>query len=185
MNISDTQLKGVLLIQAKKHGDARGWFCETFRHQALIEAGFSGGNFIQDNHVRSTGRGILRGLHFQSPPHAQDKLIRCVRGAIFDVALDIRRSSPSFGQWTGAELSADNNAQLLVPKGFAHGYLTLSEDCEVLYKVTDYYAPDSEGGLAWNDPAVGIKWPIDPANIITNDRDGRAPRLADIVSPFA
>ncbi len=174
----------VLLITPARHGDERGWFSETFRQSALDEAGFTGGAFVQDNHARSTRRGVLRGLHFQKPPHAQDKLVRCVRGAILDVAVDIRRGSPSFGRWVGAELSADDGRQLLVPKGFAHGYCTLTDECEVLYKVTDYYAPQAEGGLRWNDPALAIDWGLPADQVSTNARDAAAALLADLDTPF-
>ena len=185
MKITPMVIPNVLLITPARHGDERGWFSETFRQSALDEAGFKGGAFVQDNHVRSTKRGILRGLHFQAPPHAQDKLVRCVRGAIFDVAVDIRHGSPTFGQWVGAELSAENVRQMLVPKGFAHAYCTLSDECEVLYKVTDYYAPAAEGALRWNDPALAIAWPLQIDEIAINDRDAVAPLLADLDSPFA
>jgi len=184
MLVTPQAIPEVLLITPVRHGDERGWFSETFRQSALDEAGFRGGAFVQDNHVRSTRRGILRGLHFQAPPHGQDKLLRCVRGAIFDVAVDIRVNSPTFGQWVGAELSAENAAQLLVPEGFAHGYCTLTEECEVLYKVTDYYTPAAEGALRWNDPALAIDWTLPAAQIITNDRDGAAPLLSQLTSPF-
>jgi dTDP-4-dehydrorhamnose 3,5-epimerase len=185
MNIEPLSIPDVLRITPQRRGDERGWFSETFRQSALDEAGFCGGTFVQDNHARSTRRGVLRGLHFQTPPYAQDKLVRCVRGAIFDVAVDIRRGSPTFGRWVGAELSADNGVQLLVPKGFAHGYRTLTDDCEVFYKVTAYYAPQAEGALRWNDPALAIDW-IAPANeITTNARDAVAPLLADFDTPFA
>ena len=184
MKIARMAIPEVLLITPARHGDQRGWFSETFRQSALEEAGFKGGSFVQDNHVRSTTRGILRGLHFQKPPHAQDKLLRCVRGAIFDVAVDIRKGSPTYGRWVGAELSADNAQQLLVPKGFAHAYCTLTDECEVLYKVTDYYAPQSEGALRWNDPAIGIDWTLPPEQISTNARDGAASFLADLDTPF-
>ena len=184
MKITPMAIPEVLLITPARHGDERGWFSETFRQSALDEAGFTGGAFVQDNHVRSTTRGILRGLHFQKPPHAQDKLLRCVRGAIFDVAVDIRKGSPTFGQWVGAELSATNSQQLLVPKGFAHAYCTLTEECEVLYKCTDYYAPHAEGALRWNDPAVAIDWPLPSDAITTNARDAAAPLLANLDTPF-
>lgn len=184
MKIEPLAIPEVLLITPVRHGDQRGWFSETFRQSALDEAGFAGGAFVQDNHVRSTGRGILRGLHFQRPPHAQDKLVRCVRGAVFDVAVDIRRGSPTFGRWVGAELSADNGAQLLTPKGFAHAYCTLTDDCEVLYKVTGYYAPEAEGQLRWNDPALAIDWGVPAGEVTTNARDAAAPLLADLDTPF-
>jgi dTDP-4-dehydrorhamnose 3,5-epimerase len=184
MTLDRLSIPEVLLITPRRHGDERGWFCETFRQSALDEAGFSGGAFVQDNHVRSTTRGVLRGLHFQAPPRAQDKLVRCVRGAIFDVAVDIRAGSPTFGQWVGAELSADNGAQLLAPKGFAHAYCTLTEECEVLYKVTDYYAPQAEGTLRWNDPTLAIDWPLPVHQITTNARDAAATLFSDLVTPF-
>lgn len=184
MNISSLAIPGVLLIAPARHGDERGWFSETFRQSALEEAGFRGGAFVQDNHVRSTTRGIVRGLHFQAPPHGQAKLLRCVRGAIFDVAVDIRIGSPTYGRWVGAELSADNALQLLVPEGFAHGYCTLTDECEVLYKVTGYYAPQAEGAVRFNDPAIGVDWTIPGAALTANARDAAAPLLADLVSPY-
>jgi dTDP-4-dehydrorhamnose 3,5-epimerase len=185
MNIVPLSIPDVLRITPQRHGDERGWFSETFRQSALDEAGFGGGAFVQDNQARSTRRGALRGQHFQAPPHAQDKLVRCVRGAIFDVAVDIRRGSPTFGRWVGAELSAENGAQLLVPKGFAHGYCTLSDDCEVFYKVTAYYTPRAEGALRWNDPALAIDWTMRADQITANARDAVAPLLADLDTPFA
>ena len=184
MRITPLAIPEVLLITPARHGDERGWFSETFRQSALNEAGHAGGVFVQDNRVRSTRRGVLRGLHFQSPPHAQAKLLSCVSGAIFDVAVDIRRGSPTFGQWVGAELSADNARQLLVPKGFAHAYCTLTDECEVLYKVTDYYAPNAEGALRWNDRTLAIDWTLPADEISTNARDNNAALLADFDSPF-
>lgn len=183
MMINQLSIPGVLLIKPQRRGDERGWFSETFRQSALDEAGFRG-VFVQDNHARSSRRGVLRGLHFQKPPHAQDKLVRCVRGAVFDVAVDIRKGSPTYGRWVGTELSADNGLQLLAPKGFAHAYCTMSDDCEVIYKVTDYYAPQAEGTLRWNDPAVAIDWRVPAAEITTNARDAQAPLLAELDSPF-
>ena len=184
MKIEPLAIPDVLLITPTRHGDQRGWFSETFRQSVLDAAGFAGGGFVQDNHARSTGRGVLRGLHFQAPPRAQDKLVRCVRGAVYDVAVDIRKGSPTFGQWVGAELSADNGLQMLVPKGFAHGYCTLTDECEVIYKVTDYHAPQTEGTLLWSDPALAIDWTVPADQITTNARDAAAPLLADLDSPF-
>ena len=184
MKITPLAIPEVLLITPARHGDERGWFSETFRQSALDEAGFADGRFVQDNHVRSTTRGIVRGLHYQRPPHAQAKLLRCVRGAIFDVAVDIRVGSPTYGQWVGAELSAENAQQLLVPVGFAHGYCTLTEECEVLYKVTDYYTPQAEGALRWNDPALAIDWTVPAGDSTCNARDAAAPLLSDLTSPF-
>jgi dTDP-4-dehydrorhamnose 3,5-epimerase len=172
-------LPDVLLITPVKHGDSRGFFSETYSRRRLAEAGFDK-VFVQDNHSLSGKRGILRGLHFQRAPHMQDKLVRVARGAVFDVAVDIRKGSPSFGQWVGAELSDENWRQMLVPAGFAHGFLTLTDTAEVLYKVTDDYAPDCEGGLAWNDPAIGIDWPLPVSEILTNARDGQWPKLAEL-----
>ena len=169
----------VLLITPKRFGDERGFFSETYNRNVLADAGFDK-DFVQDNHSTSAQRGTLRGLHFQRSPHMQDKLLRVTRGAIFDVAVDIRKGSPTFGQWVGEELSADNWRQLLVPAGFAHGFVTLTAETEVLYKVTDIYAPQAEGGLAWNDPELRIAWPIDPADVVTNARDAAWPRLADL-----
>ena len=172
-------LPDVLLITPGRHGDARGFFSETYSQKALEQAGFTR-PFVQDNHSLSGQRGILRGLHFQRPPFMQDKLVRVTRGAVFDVAVDIRKDSPSFGQWVGVELSADNWRQVLVPAGFAHGFVTLTETAEVLYKVTDYYAPEVEAGLKWDDPQVGVEWPIAPGDVITNARDGEWPGLKEL-----
>jgi dTDP-4-dehydrorhamnose 3,5-epimerase len=172
-------LPEVLLIIPVRHGDSRGFFSETYSRRALAHAGFDK-PFVQDNHSLSGKRGILRGLHFQRAPHAQDKLVRVTRGAVFDVAVDIRKDSPSFGQWVGAELSEDNWRQMLVPAGFAHGFVTLTDTVEVLYKVTDEYAPECEGGLAWDDPALGIDWPLPVHQITTNTRDRNWPRLSEL-----
>ena len=172
-------LPDVLLITPAKHGDSRGFFSETYNQRRLAEAGFDK-PFVQDNHSLSGRRGILRGLHFQRPPFMQDKLVRVTRGAVFDVVVDIRKGSPSFGQWVGVELSEDNWKQVLAPAGFAHGFLTLTETTEVLYKVTADYAPDSEGGLAWDDPELGIDWPLPASEILTNARDGQWPKLGEL-----
>ena len=173
-------LPEVLLITPKRHGDERGFFSETYSRKALTEAGFTR-DFVQDNHSMSTRRGVLRGLHFQRPPFMQDKLVRVIRGAVFDVAVDIRQDSPTFGRWVGEELSAENWRQLLVPAGFAHGFVTLTDEVEVLYKVTDYYAPASEDGLLWSDPQIGVEWPVPPAEVTTNARDAAWPGLSGVV----
>lgn len=173
----------VLLITPARHGDARGFFSETYNARTLAAAGFDIA-FVQDNHSCSGRRGTVRGLHFQAPPHAQDKLIRVTRGAVYDVAVDIRRGSPTYGRHVAAELSAENWSQLLVPKGFAHGFITLTETAEVLYKVTEYYAPAAEQGLLWNDPAMGIGWPIGREQAVINARDAAWPTLAELESPF-
>jgi dTDP-4-dehydrorhamnose 3,5-epimerase len=174
----------VLLITPKVFGDPRGAFAETYSRRELAEAGFQG-DFVQDNHSRSPQKGTVRGLHFQRAPRAQDKLLRVVRGAILDVAVDIRPGSPTYGRHVAVELSADNWRQLLVPRGFAHGFQTLTDDCEVLYKVTDVYAPETEGGLLWNDPALSIDWPIPAEQAVINARDAGWPGLADLGEPFA
>lgn len=183
MNIEATHLEGVKILTPRRFGDSRGWFSETWNAQVLSEAGLDLG-FVQDNHSFSAQRGTLRGLHYQRPPRAQDKLVRCTRGVIFDVAVDIRRGSPTFGQWTSVELSAENGRQLLVPKGFLHGFMTLTEDCEVQYKCTDLYAPECDGAILWNDPAIGVDWPLDVEPVLSA-KDIAAQRLDEMDNPFA
>jgi dTDP-4-dehydrorhamnose 3,5-epimerase len=158
MNIETTAIDGVLVLQPKVFGDARGFFLESFNQRAFDEAVGRHVDFVQDNHSRSA-RGVLRGLHFQKGAKAQGKLVRVVAGAVFDVAVDIRRASPSFGRWVGVELSADNHRQLWVPPGLAHGFLVLSESADFLYKTTEYYAPQDEGAVRWDDPDRAIAWP--------------------------
>jgi dTDP-4-dehydrorhamnose 3,5-epimerase len=175
-------LAGLMLIDAKKFGDDRGFFSETYNARDLAAAGF-GGAFVQDNHSLSAKKGTVRGLHFQAPPDAQDKLVRVVRGSILDVAVDLRRSSPTYGAHVAVELSARNWRQLLVPKGFAHGFCTLEPDTEVIYKVSALYAPQSDRGLLWNDPALGIAWP-DFAGAELSAKDRELPTLAACDSPF-
>lgn len=182
MLISKTKLPGVLELLPKKFGDERGFFSEVFKKEALCEYGFDD-EFIQDNHAYSAEAGVLRGLHFQSPPFAQDKLVRVTRGAILDVAVDIRDGSPTFGESVVVELSAKNWKQLLVPKGFAHGYLTLEPDTEVIYKVTNPYAPDHDRGIAWNDPALAIDWG-DVEDPILSAKDKVQPLLSEIELEF-
>ncbi len=159
-------------------GDTRGFFSEVWSARALAAAGIDAA-FVQDNHARSPRKGTLRGLHYQMPPTAQGKLVRVTRGAILDVAVDIRRRSPTFGHHADAVLSADNWRQLWVPPGFAHGYCTLEDDTEVQYKTTDYYSPPHERGIAWNDPALAIRWPLSGETVIVSDRDRALPRLAE------
>jgi dTDP-4-dehydrorhamnose 3,5-epimerase len=183
MQTTPFAIPDVLLIQPKKFGDSRGFFSETYSKLAMVKAGL-GMEFVQDNHSRSATVGTVRGLHFQTPPFAQDKLVRVVRGRIFDVAVDIRRGSPTFGQHVTAELSAENWAQLLVPIGFAHAFVTLEPDTEVIYKVSNIYAPQNDAGIQWNDPNLGIAWPITAADATLSDKDVKLPRLKDIVSPF-
>jgi dTDP-4-dehydrorhamnose 3,5-epimerase len=183
MKIEALEIPDVLLLTPPKHGDARGFFSETFRADVLATY-VAQAVFVQDNHVRSVQKGVLRGLHFQTPPHAQGKLVRCTRGAILDVGVDIRMGSPTYGRYVAAELSAANWRQLWVPPGFAHGYVTLEDDCEVIYKVTDYYAPDCDRGIAWNDPALGIDWRISAVDVILSDKDRKQPRLQDAPPAF-
>jgi len=178
-DIQPMSLPEVLLITPKKHGDERGFFSETYSKKALAAHGFDK-DFVQDNHSMSTRRGILRGLHFQRPPHMQDKLVRVTRGAVYDVAVDIRAGSPTYGQWVGAELSDDNWRQLLIPAGFAHGFVALTPTVEFLYKVTDYYAPECEDGILWSDPDIGIDWPLPASRVVTNARDAAWPGIRDV-----
>ena len=175
-------LKNLFLITAERHDDHRGFFAETYSRRKYSALGIDV-EFVQDNHSLSREVGTLRGLHFQAPPNAQAKLVRCARGAIFDVAVDIRCGSPTYGQWKGYELTADNGHQLLIPVGFAHGFITLEPYSEIVYKCSDYYAPETERAVLWNDPLIGIYWPtkFDP---ILSDKDVAASSLADLVSPF-
>lgn len=177
-SITPLSIPEVLLITPKRHGDARGWFAETWSRRAMAEAGLDY-DFVQDNQAFNSKAGTVRGLHFQQAPHPQAKLVRVLRGEIFDVAVDVRTGSPTYGAWTGARLTAAGGEQLLVPRGFAHGYVTLTDDCELFYKVDGLYAPQTEGALAWNDPDVGIEWPWE-GEVILSDKDKTAPRLKDM-----
>ena len=178
MTITPLAIPDVLLITPRRHGDARGWFAETWSQKALADTTADTG-FVQDNQAFSAAKGTLRGLHFQLAPHAQGKLIRALKGAIFDVALDIRAGSPTFGQWVSAELTAEGGEQLWVPRGFAHGYCTITDDCEIFYKVDSPYAPDCEGGVIWNDPDLAIPWPLDGEPMLSG-KDHLLPRLKDL-----
>lgn len=178
MQITPTEIPAVLEITPKKFGDHRGFFSEVFKRSALRDAEIDI-DFVQDNHSMSQAVGVVRGLHYQKPPFAQAKLIRVIRGSIFDVAVDIRKNSPSFGQHVSRILSADNWKQLLIPAGFAHGFATLEPDTEVLYKVNAPYAPDHEAGILWNDPALGINWPVNESEATLSEKDTAYPVLAD------
>lgn len=180
MIVEQTSLPGVVLISMRRFGDARGWFSETYKESVFADAGLPTG-WVQENHSFSAPVGTLRGLHYQAPPHAQDKLVRCTRGAIWDVAVDARRGSPHYGKWVGVELSADTPQQLLVPRGFLHGFVTRQPDTEVQYKVSDVYDPDCDGGVAWN--SLDIDWGLDAP--VLSDKDMNAPAFSDWVSPFA
>lgn len=173
----------VRLIKPRRFGDERGWFTETYNERAFAKLGIAV-PFVQDNHSLSRPAGTVRGLHFQAPPHAQAKLVRCVRGRIFDVAVDVRRGSPTFGRSAAVELSADNGDQLFVPVGFAHGFMTLEPDTEVVYKVSDFYDAGSEGGVLWDDPDLGIAWPLPPDRALLSPKDRELPPLRALASPF-
>ena len=183
MNVFTTEIPEVKVIVPVRHEDSRGYFSETFRDNWFRENVADVG-FVQDNHSSSKDMGTLRGLHFQNPPHAQAKLVRCLSGKIWDVAVDIRPGSSHFGRWVGEELSAENGKQLFIPAGFAHGFVTLSEDTEISYKCSDYYAADCDAGIAWNDPELAIRWPLDGREPILSLKDGKQPRLAELDNPF-
>lgn len=176
-------IPGVILVKPQKFGDHRGYFMESFSREAFAAFGIDR-EFVQDNQSLSAHRGTVRGLHFQTPPHAQAKLVRVLKGAIFDVAVDIRAGSPTFGRWCGATLTADGGEQLFVPRGFAHAFCTLEPGTEVAYKVDAYYAPECDRGVIWNDATIGIDWPIATTDAVLSDKDIKLPRLADIDSPF-
>ncbi len=183
MKVESLAIADVKLITPKKFGDERGFFSETWNEKAFAGAGIAA-RFMQDNHAHSGAKGTVRGLHFQTAPMAQDKLIRVTRGAILDVAVDLRRASVTFGQHVAAVLSAANWCQLWVPKGFAHGYCTLEADTEVIYKVTEYYSPAHDKGILWDDPGLCIKWPVTRATALVSDKDKMQPRLADVAGLF-
>lgn len=176
MNVITTAIEGVLILEPKVFGDARGFFMESFNQKAFNEAIGHEVTFVQDNHSRSS-KGVLRGLHYQLPPHAQGKLVRVVSGAVFDVAVDMRRSSPTFGCWAGEELSAENGRMLWIPPGFAHGFLVLTDSTDFLYKTTDYYAPEAEGAVRWDDPAIDVAWPSVGVTPQLSAKDLEAPAL--------
>jgi dTDP-4-dehydrorhamnose 3,5-epimerase len=178
MEIIECKLPDVKLIKPRVFGDERGFFSEVWREDRMAEAGVHV-HFVQDNHSYSRARGVLRGLHYQLPPAGQDKLVRVTRGSVFDVAVDIRRGSATFGRWAGLVLSAGEWNQLFVPKGFAHGFVTLEEDCEVLYKVSAPFAPELDRAIRFDDADIGIEWPLDRAELTLSDRDRDAPPLRD------
>ncbi len=181
MQIEETALPGVLILTPQRFGDARGFFSESWNRKRMAEHGLAL-DFVQDNHSMSAEPGTIRGLHFQAPPHAQDKLVRCGQGALFDVAVDIRKGAPTYGQWVGVELTAENGRQLLVPAGFLHGFITRQPMTEIIYKCTDYYAPDCDGAVRWD--SCGIDWGFDGPPILS-DKDAAAPPLAGFDSPFS
>jgi dTDP-4-dehydrorhamnose 3,5-epimerase len=184
LTIRPTAIPDVVLLAPRRFGDNRGWFTETYSTRAFAPA-IGDVVFVQDNQAFSAQRGTLRGLHFQSPPEPQAKLIRVLRGSIFDVAVDIRTGSPTYGQWVGETLTAEGGEQLFVPRGFAHGYCTLEPDTEVAYKVDGFYAPSCDGGLIWNDPTIGITWPIGAGEAVLSSKDTVLPAFAGFTSPFS
>jgi dTDP-4-dehydrorhamnose 3,5-epimerase len=182
VNIINTELPGVIIIEPSVHGDNRGWFMEVFNEKKFVDAEIDI-RFVQDNHSFSKNKGTLRGLHYQKNPKPQSKLVRCVRGAIFDVAVDIRKKSSTYGHWVGVELSETNKKQLLVPKGFAHGFMTITDNVEVQYKVDEFYSPENDRTIIWNDPTIDITWPknIQP---ILSEKDKIAPLFKNADNNF-
>lgn len=176
MKITKTKLDGVVIIEPDVFGDNRGFFMESWNKKKMSELGLDY-DFVQDNHSKSTVKGTLRGIHFQKGDKAQAKLVRCVKGAVFDVAVDLRKNSPTFKQWVGVELSAENKNQLLIPRGFGHGFVTLTDDVEFLYKADNYYAPEADAGVRWNDPDIGVAWGVE--NPILSEKDKKNPFLKD------
>ncbi len=183
MKFDRTEISDLLLITPKRHGDDRGWFSEVFRED-LFRREVGDVRFVQHNRSYSKPKGTVRGLHFQLEPRAQGKLVSCPRGRVLDVAVDLRRSSPSYGRHVVVELTAENGRQLWIPTGFAHGFCTLEEDCELAYLVTDYYSPEHDRGLAWNDPALGIDWPVTAESAVLSPKDTRQPSLAELGDVF-
>ncbi|WP_265501137.1 dTDP-4-dehydrorhamnose 3,5-epimerase [Paracoccus beibuensis] len=180
MQVDRTPLPGVLLLTPARHGDARGFFSESWNRKTLLEAGVVLPEFVQDNHSLSRQAGTVRGLHYQAPPHAQGKLVRCGRGRLFDVAVDARKGSPTYGQWFGAELGFENGRQLWIPAGFLHGFVTREPDTEIVYKCTAHYDREADGAVAWD--SLGIDWGVsDP---VLSDKDHAAPAFANWQSPF-
>lgn len=173
----------VRLIKPRRFGDARGYFSETYSAAIFAQFGISA-HFVQDNHSLSEKAGVIRGLHFQIPPEAQAKLVRVVRGSVFDVAVDLRKGSPTYGKWCGATLTATGGEQYFIPRGFAHAFCTLEPETEFVYKVDGYYAPACDGGLRWNDPDLAIDWPISPGEISVSDKDAKLPFLRDFITLF-
>lgn len=182
MIIEDTKLSGVKIVTPKRHGDNRGFFSETWNRKLLASHGIDA-DFVQDNQSLSVAVGTVRGLHFQSPPHAQGKLVRCGRGALWDVAVDARVGSPTFGQWVGVDLTAENGRQLWIPAGFLHGFVTRAPETEIIYKCTDYYAPECDGAVRFDDADLGITWDL-PGVPTLSAKDDKAPLWKDWVSPF-
>ena len=180
--ISATNIPGLMVIEPPRLGDDRGFFSESWNRRKLAEAGLDLPEFVQDNHSLSHSEGTVRGLHYQSPPHAQGKLVRCGRGSLFDVAVDIRSGSPTYGQWHAEELSFANGRQLWIPVGFLHGFMTLEPDSEIIYKCTDYYSPECDGAVRWD--SAGIDWPLDTTTPAISEKDRNAVAFSHFASPF-
>jgi dTDP-4-dehydrorhamnose 3,5-epimerase len=183
LEIIATEIPAIKIIIPKLFLDHRGFFSETYNQRTLSEAGIEM-DFVQDNHSLSAEKGVLRGMHYQLEPYGQDKLVRVIRGRIFDVAIDIRRGSPTFGKHVSITLRAEDWKQILVPKGFAHGFVTLEPHTEVIYKVTNYYSPSSERGIVWNDPQLNIPWPVLPDQVILSEKDKRWPKFSEATDFF-
>lgn len=183
MKVEETSLDGVVQLTPKRHGDQRGWFSESWNQATLADAGIRH-DWVQDNESYSAAAGTLRGIHFQIDPVAQDKLVRVVSGRIFDVAVDLRRSSASFGRWVGVELTSELGNQLLIPAGFGHGFLTLTADCHIAYKVTNRYDPATDRAVRWDDPDIAIDWPVASESVVLSEKDAAAPNLADATDLF-
>lgn len=181
MKFIKTEIEGVVIVEPAVFGDHRGFFMESWSKRAMEEAGLHY-DFVQDNHSSSTVKGTLRGIHFQKGEKAQAKLVRCVRGAVLDVAVDLRPGSPTYKKWVAVELSEENKRQLLIPRGFGHGFVTLTDEVEFLYKADNYYAPEAEGGIRWNDPEIGVQWGVE--NPILSQKDAVAPWFKDAVTGF-
>ena len=181
MKITKTKLDGVVVIEPDVFGDNRGFFMESWNKKKMEEAGLFY-DFVQDNHSKSTVKGTIRGIHFQKGDKAQAKLVRCIKGVVLDVAVDLRKNSPTFKQWVGVELSAENKKQLLIPRGFGHGFVTLTDDVEFLYKADNYYAPEADAGIRWNDPDIGVEWGVE--NPILSEKDKKNPFLKDCKDLF-
>ncbi len=182
MKVEKTPIEDVLVITPPRFGDHRGFFSESWNRSKLEAAGVSLPEFVQDNHSMSSEVGTVRGLHFQSPPHAQGKLVRCGRGKIFDVAVDVRKGSPTYGKWFGETLSFENGVQLWIPGGFLHGFMTLEPDSEIIYKCTDHYAPECDGSVKWD--SCGIDWPIEGLTPVISEKDEKAQTLSAFETPF-
>ena len=183
MNVLKTDIEGVLIIEPRVFGDARGYFFESFNAKEFAEMTGLDITFVQDNESKSK-YGVLRGLHFQLPPYTQSKLVRCVKGKVLDVAVDIRKGSPTYGKWVSCELTEENHRQFFIPKGFAHGFCVLSEEAVFQYKCDDFYHPEAEGALAWNDKEICINWPIPEEDILLSEKDKHHPLLKEFKSPF-